>query len=393
MRFALGKWTASSNRGPRRFRSRGGTYAGHGARRSNFRPPVGRRSVSGCGICAVSTTRPSAPAHSRRASATCSPMQATRGRAPSFRWRDRRRPFIPRPGPAPDGPAGHVPRRARRASPPQDRVHDGVPPLVRDDRSTLRELGGVLAFVTAAGCLLEGELQRVVMDNLCCALMLGRGGSPSGVRDCHVLAIRLACRRRLHPAGRGGAARGRDSAPDWVASPAEANHPRCAGHARRAGTPSPAGAPAVASLVILMAGRAPRGPYVESLRPGPPELAAIRRGERVHRDPGHAGRVLLLPPDAGGEGPRQRADKGAHVRHRRGEPAGGGGGSPPPRGVEQAARGPVRPMFRDEIPAPEMPQHPTQDARAEGRLLRQGLSPVESAPIAGRGGPSSHAAV
>ena len=44
-----------------------------------------------------------------------------------------------------------------------------------------------------------------------------------------------------------------------------------------------------------------------------------------------------------------------------------------------AARGPVRPVFRDEIPAPETPQDPPPDARADGRRSRHGLSPVESA--------------
>ena len=68
-------------------------------------------------LCAASTARQSAPVPSRRASTTCSPMPATRALARLFRWRPR--PLLR---------SGHVPRRARRASPLRDRVHDGVPP-------------------------------------------------------------------------------------------------------------------------------------------------------------------------------------------------------------------------------------------------------------------------
>ena len=64
-------------------------------------------------------------------------------------------------------------------------------------------------------------------------------------------------------------------------------------------------------------------PLLGPLRPGPSGLAAIRRCERVHGDPGQAGRVPPPPRDAGGVGRRQRADKRALLRHRRGEPASG----------------------------------------------------------------------
>ena len=47
------------------------------------------------------------------------------------------------------------------------------PALVRDDSSTLRELWGVLAFVTAASSLLAGGHHRVVMDNLGCVFITG----------------------------------------------------------------------------------------------------------------------------------------------------------------------------------------------------------------------------
>ena len=61
--------------------------------------------------------------------------------------------------------------------------------------------------------------------------------------------------------------------------------------------------PRAASLVAVLA--AGLGPYVGPLRPGPPGLAAIRQ----------AGRIPLLPRDAGGDGHRQRTGEEAYLRH------------------------------------------------------------------------------
>ena len=49
------------------------------------------------------------------------------------------------------------------------------------------------------------------------------------------------------------------------------------------------------------------------------------------------------------------------------------------RRVKHAARGPVRPMFRSEIPAPEMPTEAGPHMPAAGRLSRRGLSATETA--------------
>ena len=198
-------------------------------------------------------------------------------------------------------------------------------------------------------------------------------------RDRNVIAIRqfrLDCRSRrtpralaLRPAGRGGAARGRILGQSGAAPPAEADQPRRAGHARLVPrVPAP-------PLPYLW-WRAPRG-AATSRHSG----IGSNAPERNHRAPGQAGRILPLPRDLGGGGHRRRTDEDLH-----GEPA---SGVPAPSGdatveafrrgirrVKHAARGLVRPMFRGEISAPEMPQELPPDARAAGQLS---LSPVASA--------------
>ena len=189
---------------------------------------------------------------------------------------------------------------------------------------------------------------------------------------------------RSPPAGRGGAARSRDSAPGGATPPAEADQPRGprrAGHARRAGTASPGGtAPSRISgshpggQARVLRGTAtsrPSGIGSNSPLPAKPAEFLHSLATRAETDTGSAQtKMHICAIDAASQLPVVSSPSGdAPVgAFRRGDRRG-----------KRATRSPVRLTFRGEIPVPKMPQELPPGALAAGQLSRQGLSLVASA--------------